>query len=138
MRFWDTSAVVPLIVEEECSSQASRWLAEDPEVVLWILTPVELTSALCRLVRDGGISEVEAERAEKRVDELYGTCHRVVQVDTVILQARRLLRLHPLRAADALQLAAALQWADGRPMGRRLHTFDVQLARAAVREGFAV
>lgn len=52
-------------------------------------------------------------------------------------QARRLLRLHALRAADALQLGAAIEWANGRPNGRVFHTLDKPLARAAEREGFS-
>jgi hypothetical protein len=52
--------------------------------------------------------------------------------------AIRLLRVHALRAADALQLAAALVWADGVPSGSVLHTHDRRLATAAEREGFEV
>jgi uncharacterized protein len=52
--------------------------------------------------------------------------------------AMRLLMVHPLRLADALQLAAALAWADGRPVGRELVTLDERLAAAARLEGFAV
>jgi hypothetical protein len=48
----------------------------------------------------------------------------------------RLLRVHPLRAAGALQLAAALEWAGAPPDGE-LVTFDERLREAAVREGFA-
>ena len=51
---------------------------------------------------------------------------------------RRLLRLHPLRAFDALQLGAALHWAEGQPQERTLHTLDGRLAFAAEREGFVV
>jgi hypothetical protein len=43
-----------------------------------------------------------------------------------------------LRAADAMQLGAALEWAEGRPTGRLLMTLDAQLGRAAAREGFRV
>ena len=39
----------------------------------------------------------------------------VLPAEAVREQAARLLRLHPLRAADALQLAAALVWADSPP-----------------------
>ena len=59
-------------------------------------------------------------------------------VERVKASARRLLRLHPLRAADALQLGAALAWADGAPEGLIVHTFDRRLAAAAEREGFRV
>jgi hypothetical protein len=52
--------------------------------------------------------------------------------------AGRLLRVHALRASDALQLGAALVWASARADGKRLHTLDERLALAARREGFSV
>jgi hypothetical protein len=55
--------------------------------------------------------------------------------DLVREQALRLLRVHTLRAADALQLAAALEWA-GAPTDADFVTFDDRLREAAVREGF--
>ncbi len=138
MRFWDSSAVVPLIVAQAASPLADGWLSEDPELALWTLTSVELVSAIRRLVRERALGEREASTAEVRADELIRASHVIVNVETVKSQARRLLRLHPLRAADAMQLGAALEWAEGRPTGRLLHTLDTQLAFAAAREGFHV
>ena len=138
MRFWDSSAVVPLLVEQDASSRAAGWIAEDDTIVLWTLTPIEVISALRRLVREKAIEERAARLAESRVDDLVGACHLVVDVDAVKSFATRLLRLHPLRAFDALQLGAALHWAEGHPRGRTLHTLDSRLAVAAEREGFAV
>jgi len=138
MRFWDSSAVVPLIVAQAASSRADGWLSDDPDVALWTLTAVELTSALRRLVREGLLAERDANTAEARVEELIEISHLVVNVETVKSQARRLLRLHALRAADAMQLGAALEWASGRPTGRSFVTLDAQLGRAAAREGFRV
>ena len=138
MRFWDGSAVIPLMVAQAESPQADRWLSDDPELALWTLTAVELTSALRRLVREGLLPERDANGAEARVDELVETSHLVVNVETVKAQARRLLRLHSLRAADAMQLGAALQWAGGQATGRLFVTLDAQLGRAAAREGFRV
>ena len=138
MRFWDSSAVVPLLVVQAASPRADAWLSEDPELALWTLTSVELASALRRLVREGLLGEADANTAETRADELIRTSHVVVNVETVKVQARRLLRFHSLRAADAMQLAAALEWAGGRPTGRLFMSLDAQLARAAAREGFHV
>ena len=136
MRFWDSSAVVPLLVEQGASSRVAGWVAEDHTMVLWTLTPVEVVSALRRLVREGAIDEGAAHRGETRLDELLHACHVVVEVESVKTAAARLLRLHPLRAFDALQLGAALLWAEGHPQGRFLHTLDNRLALAAQREGF--
>ena len=138
MRFWDSSALVPLLVRQGGSAEADRWLAEDPEVVTWTLTPVEIVSALRRLVRDGELGEREARQAEDLADELLGRTHVVADVERVKGIAIRLLRVHGLRAADSLQLAAALLWADGAPSGLVVHTHDRRLATAAEREGFVV
>jgi predicted nucleic acid-binding protein len=136
VRFWDSSAVVPLLVEQGASSRATAWVAEDRTMVLWTLTPVEVVSALRHLVRDGAIDEETAHHGESRLDALVRACHLVVDVEPVKALAARLLRLHPLRAFDALQLGAALHWAEGNPRGQHLHTLDSRLALAAQREGF--
>jgi predicted nucleic acid-binding protein len=138
MRFWDSSALVPLLIAQESSAIADAWLAEDGQVAVWTLTPVELASALMRLSREGSIGEAEASQAESRIDELLQSCHTVIDIEATKSQARRLLRVHTLRAADALQLGAAWEWAEGRPSGRTFHTLDGRLARAARREGFRV
>jgi hypothetical protein len=113
-------------------------MAADDTVVLWTLTPVEVVSALRRLVRGNALDERVARAAEARLDELVRACHLVIDVEPVKTLASRLLRLHPLRAFDALQLAAALHWTEGQPQGRTLHTLDVRLGLAAEREGFLV
>jgi len=138
MRFWDSSALVPLLVAQPSSAKADHWIAEDGELAVWTITPIELASALMRLAREGAIAEREATEAESRIDELLHSCHTIVDVEAVKSQARRLLRLHPLRAADAMQLGAAWEWAAGRPTDRVFHTLDGRLALAARREGFRV
>jgi predicted nucleic acid-binding protein len=138
MRFWDSSALIPLLVMQAGSARADQWLGEDPELAIWTLTVVEVASALQRMVRDGAIPEGSGREVERRAEDLVQAAHVVVAVEQVKTQARRLLRLHPLRAADALQLAAALEWCGGRPSGRTFHTLDGRLATAARREGFEV
>src|SRR5262249_6451935 len=107
-------------------------------MAVWTLTSVEVVSAVRRLVRDRALAEGAAYIAETRLNELMDRCHVIIDVDTVKSQATRLLRLHSLHAADALQLAAALHWTEGHPQGRAVHTFDNRLAQAAAREGFVV
>lgn len=138
MRFWDSSAVVPLLIQQERSSRAAAWVSGDDAMVMWTLTPVEVVSALRRLVREGALSEDAARVAEVRLGEMLDTSHIVIDVEAVKSLAARLLRLHPLRAFDALQLGAALHWTEGNPQGRTLHTLDNRLAQAAEREGFLV
>jgi hypothetical protein len=138
MRFWDSSALVPLVVREEASAEAEGWFAEDSEIVAWTLAPTEILSAIRRLGREGRISSRGANDAEARTIDLISRAHVVADLELVKSTAARVLRLHPLRAADALQLAAALVWASGRPSDRVLLTVDVKLGQAAEREGFRV
>ena len=138
MKFWDSSAVVPLLVRQPMTKAAERLLEADPIVALWWASQVECTSALTRLARDGRMEEADVEQALARLDYLL---ERAVQVDpfpSIRDGACRLLRVHPLRAADALQLAAALEVRG--PASRRAEfvCFDARLATAARREGFVV
>lgn len=138
MRFWDSSAVVPLVIRQEASLRVDRWWTDDARIALWTLTPVEITWAIWRRVREGAMSESDASVAETRVQELADASYTVTDIEAVKALARRLLRVHPLRAADALQLGAALLWAGGKPAGKTLLTFDERLAASARREGFDV
>lgn len=137
MRFWDASAIVPLLVEEPGSARAQALRDEDAQVVVWWGTPVECASALARLRREGALSVAEDGAASRRLDRLRRSWFEVLPVDQVRAQALRVLRVHSLRAADALQLAAALEWA-GTPAAGEMVTRDERLAAAAELEGFVV
>jgi hypothetical protein len=136
--FWDASALVPLVVDEQRTALAKAWQEQDRDMVVWTLTAVEITSALWRLVREGALDDADAREAERIAGDLCERAVMVTDVERVKALAVRLLRVHRLRAADALQLAAALAWADGSPQSRTLLTLDDRLATAAEREGFAV
>ena len=138
MRFWDSSAVVPLLVEQDASARVAAWVTADSAMVVWTLASMETVSALRRLVREGALDDEAARLAESRLGEILRVSHVVTDVEPVKSLATRLLRLHPLRAFDALQLGAALHWAEGHPQGRTLHTLDSRLGLAAQREGFLV
>ena len=138
MRFWDSSAIVSLVVAQPGSREAERWIAEDARPAIWTLTPVEVASALQRLGREGALKDTEVREAEVVADEVGRRAHVIADIERVKALATRLLRVHALRAADALQLGAALAWADGDPRGMALHTLDRRLATAAEREGFRV
>ncbi len=136
MRYWDTSALAPLFVEQERSDELRSWLVDDSDVVMWTLTEVELRSALTRLGRDGRLSSKEVQDASRRVEEFRSRVHVVSLESGVKSRAKRLLGVHTLRAADALQLAAALVSCSDEPSGYELITLDARLADAARREGF--
>ena len=138
MRFWDSSAVVPLTVAE-ASTEAMRALAEeDPVMCVWWATEVECVSALARLEREGALTDTSTAAALERLDMLAEAWNEVQSVVAVRGTARRLLRVHTLRAADALQLAAAVIVAEGMPSSLEIITLDERLAAAARREGFTV
>lgn len=138
MRFWDSSAIVPLIVDEPGRSPLLEMLESDPVMVVWWGTPVELVSALSRRERDGHLDPAVAAAAVDRVRRLERAWHQVTPSDSVRNRAQRLLRVHPLRAADSLQLAAALTVAGDDPASTRFVTLDRRLRDAAQREGLDV
>jgi len=138
VRFWDASAVVPLLVGEDRSDQADLLHAEDRAVVVWWGTRVEVTSALARQQRDGAFSAGGLAAATSRLRRLAASWIEVPATEPVREQALRLLRIHPLRAGDALQLAAALVTAEFRAESLEFVTFDARQAEAARLEGFAV
>lgn len=138
MKFWDSSAIVPLLLRE-ASTQILRSLSRaDPRMVVWTLSDVEFRSAVCRLRREGGVSAAVADAATAEFDAIWSGATVVSAVDPVKERAKRLLGVHPLRAADALQLAAALVASNESPVGFNFVTLDVRLADAARREGFRV
>ncbi|MGD9932845.1 MAG: PIN domain-containing protein [Dehalococcoidia bacterium] len=138
MRFWDASALVPLIVEEPSTSALQEAAAADPLMVVWWGSEVECASAVARLERDGALSHQAAGEAFDRLTRLAAGWHEIDPGDALRETAVRFLRVHPLRAADALQLAAAFAAAERRPSTLEVVTLDERLALAARREGFII
>lgn len=138
MKFWDNSALVPLLVEEEATLLLRDLYLGEPGAIAWWGTPVECASAVSRLEREDKLSPPAATEALERLDALARHWHRIEPVDAVLETTRRLLRVHPLRAADALQLASAFLASEGRPSTLELVCLDERLAIAAQREGFPV
>ncbi len=112
--------------------------AEDPVMCVWWATEIECVSALSRLEREGALTEAAITAALERLDLLAEGWNEVQATAALRGAARRLLRVHALRAADALQLAAAVVVAEGLPASLAVVTLDERLATAARREGFAV
>jgi predicted nucleic acid-binding protein len=138
VKFWDTAALVPLIVDEPSTQAVRKLLAGDREVVIWMFTRVELFSTLGRLGRTSRGLEDLLPGARADVSDFLAACATVTDVDGVGRRAERLVGLHPLSAADAMQLGAALVAARDRPESLDFVTLDRTLARAAQLEGFRV
>lgn len=138
MRFWDSSAIVPLLVAEQESAAIVGLVESDPELLVWWASPVECTSALARREREGALAPAAVTEAVERLRALEDAWQEVLPADAVRTTAQRLVRVHPLRAADALQLAAAIVAAEHDPASLAFVTLDERLRDAAGREGFSV
>jgi predicted nucleic acid-binding protein len=138
VKFWDSSALIPLLVSEADTERRSVALRSDPDLAVWWGTAVECESALQRRVRGGAIDAKGARLARQRLANLAEAWHEVPASPAVRTLAVRLLRTHPLRAADALQLAAALALMQAGLPGLSFLTADLRLADAAEIEGLLV
>jgi uncharacterized protein len=138
MRFWDSSAILPLCVKEQNTDRIAELLALDGDMVVWWATRIECVSAVARRYREHIFSAKARDQALSIITALAGSWSEVLPTEALRLRAERLLMVHPLRAADALQLAAALVWAEAAPQGLEFASLDQHLSEAAAREGFAV
>jgi hypothetical protein len=136
MHYWDASAIVALCVEEDTSAKL-RGLAEAEGIATWCLSAVEVRSAIERRAREGWLAPDSRETALATLRDLSDAWTEVAAIGPVRERALRLLAVHPLRTADALQLAAALVVTEDRPADHRFVCSDVRLGAAAEREGFA-
>lgn len=136
MRYWDASALVALCVAEP-ATDALRHLVGGG-IVTWSISAVEIASAIERRARDGSLGSAERAAARTALTELAAAWTDVSALGPVRERALRLVAAHPLRAADAMQLGAALVAVTDRPEGHAFVCTDVRLRDAAAREGFLV
>ena len=136
MKFWDSSALIPLLVPEVMSRSIQKLFDGDPIIVAWWVTEIECTSAIARHQRLGQLREELAAEAFGRLSALRAGWHEVEPSEEIRESAKRLLRVHDLRTADALQLAAAFFVAEARPSTLEFLSLDERLLSAARREGF--
>lgn len=135
--FWDTSALVPLCVSEQATSRLKSVLRDYERMVVWWGTPVEMRSAFARLGRSRALSRAGMRNAVACLEELRKSWHEVLPTEHVRSLAESLPERLGLRAADGLQLAAALVWCKERPRARPFVSFDRKLSRTADKAGFS-
>ena len=138
MRFWDSSAIVPVLVAEPATETLLSLMREPLPPMVWWSTPVECESAITRREREGALDTASAQSARddlRRLEEMWVEVAPSAEMRNL---ARRLIRVHPLRTADALQLAAALAAAAGHPGDLEFVCLDQRLIDAARREGFPI
>jgi predicted nucleic acid-binding protein len=135
--FWDTSALVPLCVQQQ-PSPAVRQLLEQHEIAVWWATPVEMRSAFERLLRMGQLTVQEHAAAGVRLEKLRRGWRELQPSEALRAQAETFLMSFPLKAADALQLAAAWTWCSGDTRTCVFVSGDTQLLEAAQQTGFQI
>ena len=138
MRFWDTSAIIPLWIAEQSSTRAKAWYRNDPNVIVWTLTRVEVFSALARRRREAPGVASRLLTVRRDFIRAWEQWSEVTAIEIVRRYAERIVESYPLRAADALQIGAAVIAAEDNPAGLEFVSFDENLAHAAEREGFRV
>lgn len=138
MRFWDTSALLPLCLKEPQTNRVQKLIDEDGDLVVWWGTLIEGYSAFARLRREEVFTGEEEFQSRQLLTRVSSQWTEVRPSNLVREQAARVLLLHPLRAADSLQLAAALVWAGSQTASLKFVCLDLRLREAASREGFQV
>jgi predicted nucleic acid-binding protein len=138
VKFWDASALVPLLVAEPVTRRLQALAARDPDMLAWWGSAVECASAVARLERAGQFDARGAALAFDRLKQFSEGWHEIEPSEVLRENAIRFLRVHALRAADALQLAAAFIAAERRPPSLDLVSLDDRLADAARKEGFSL
>lgn len=138
MRYWDSSAIVPLIVAQSYTGQSQGLYSEDAELIVWWGTEIECLSAIVRLERSGDLAVEQVSVSIDRLKYLKEAWNEVQPTVKVKEVTRRLLRVHSLSTADALQLAGAIVVSEFSPSKLPFVCFDKRLSLAASREGFDV
>ncbi|MEN8218618.1 MAG: type II toxin-antitoxin system VapC family toxin [Pseudomonadota bacterium] len=109
--FFDTSAFVKRYVNESGSQRVIEICRQADELAMSIISPPEVISTLCRLVREGTLS---AEEYEQTKAQFLTDLENVTICDItpeVMMQTTRCLENHTLRAMDAIHLGCALCYA---------------------------
>ena len=138
MRYWDASALVPLVVAEPNTEMVRAWLSDDDYIVTWAWTRTEITSAIERCTRDGMLSRAQRRETLGRFDQFADSWDEITDVLAVRTRANALLARHPLRAADAGQLGTALLVQEQLAGALTFVCLDARLALAAEREGLRI
>lgn len=138
MMFWDASAIIPLYIEGPQTKVVRKTAEKDGDLVAWWGSPIECCSAFARLRHEGFLKAREEDRMRNLLAVLADSWTEIEPGKEVRDTAERLLLIHPLRAADSLQLAAALVWAGRHTKGKEFVCLDQRLSAAARKEGFVL
>lgn len=138
MSFWDSSAVVPLCLNEVHSQSARIYWRRFSEHHVWRESPVEIASAFARRLREGSVDDAVLIKAENRLRSIETKWNAIEPSERQIVLARTFPQIYGLRALDSLQLAAALVWCKEFPKNKDFVSADTRLSKAAESAGFTV
>ena len=138
MRFWDASALVPLLVPERATEIVARLLRSDPDIVVAWTATVECVSACVRRHREHIASDSQLAGALNRLRELNGYWNVTEPTTALRSVAEKLVARHAIRTGDAIQLASATVAGEGSGTAMEFVCFDRRLALAATTEGLRV
>lgn len=133
--YFDTSALIPLIIEEPSTAVCLRLWNEASRIASVRLLYAEACAALARAHRVGHLSATQLEEAVDALDEITTQIDHVEVTDELVRTAGALARKHGLRGYDAVHLAAGLKVSDDDVV---FVTGDMNLATAARVSGVAV
>jgi uncharacterized protein len=133
--YFDTSALVPLMIDEESTGLCTRLWDESSRVVSVRLLYPEARAALAKAQRMGHLTSDQLVKAVAELDSIVAQIDHVELTAELAATAGGLAQDHGLRGYDAVHLAAALAVADDDLV---LVTGDAELATAATSEGLSV
>lgn len=102
MKFWDTSALVPLYVHEPNTSVVRELLAADSSIIVWWGTHTECISALMRQVRTGSITSPEERACRHVLHTLAQSWSEIQPSDALRSMAERVWYVRGLNGLDTL------------------------------------
>ena len=138
MRFWDASALVPLVIPEATTHVVARLLRSDADIVVAWTATIECVSAFVRRYRERIASEIQLAGALNRLTDLSARWNVTEPTMTLRSAAEKMVARHALRAGDAIRLASAVLAAEGSHEPLEFVCFDRRLALAATAEGLRV
>ena len=106
--YLDTSALVKLYAEEECTETVERAVDEAEAVATSVVAYPEARAALARKLREDVFSPEEHQEAVEALDEDWETLDKPEVSEDLIREAGDLAEEHALRGFDAIHLAPAL------------------------------
>ena len=138
MRYWDPSALLPLLVSDSATCLVRGWLDEDPDMITAAHTRLELRAAIELRSHQRLLSRPLRRRLLNQLEHLCASCDEVTAYAQLTRRSVSLLARHSLLPTEAMHLGAALLASDGDPASLTIVSLHHAITLAAEQEGFAV